>query len=57
MQVGIHEIEQYKESYFEYIKRNETKFGIVLDTFDFKYMLKERLLSKEIEYNIVRKSE
>lgn len=48
MQVGIHEIEQYKESYFEYIKRNETKFGIVLDTFDFKYMLKERLLSKEL---------
>lgn len=56
MQVGIREIEQYKESYFEYIKKNETKFGIVLDTFDFKYMLKERLLSKELVSELLNRS-
>ena len=48
MQVGLQEIEQYKESYFEYIMKNEIKFGRVLDTFGYRYMLKERLLSKEL---------
>lgn len=45
MQIGIKEIEQYKDSYFEFIKKNEDWFIEVGNDYSFNLLLQNKLIS------------
>lgn len=47
LQVGIKEIEPYKMGYFEYIKKNESRYISVGNDFTFNLMLQEKLISSK----------
>ena len=53
LQVGIKEVEDFKTSYFEYIKKNENRYITVGNEFFFNLMLQEKLISSKAASDLI----